>query len=89
MTSTAGRTDWYARRDELCPEQIFTTQDGLIVKLDRTVPGDGTKWYVASYWVGSWCYDDGTIEPGDLSERFDDEIAASAYLAAAQTTGAA
>lgn len=60
-------TDWYERRDELMHGQVFRAQDGSIVKLDRRVPGDGTKWYVADWWKG-WAYMDSTIEPGDLCE---------------------
>jgi hypothetical protein len=81
----AEQIDWYARRDELAPDQVFTDFDGDLVKLDRRVPGDGTRWYVASwnpgsdrpdvdpfYRKGRWSYDDSTIEPGDLRERADD-----------------
>lgn len=67
---------WYEHRGELEPGQIFRLYDGSLVKLDRRVPGDGTKWYVANWYKGytlngqtvrpSWCYEDGTIEPGDL-----------------------
>lgn len=57
--------DWYERRDELEHGQMFRTHAGEVVKLDRRVPGDGTKWYVADWWRG-WSYEDSTIEPGDL-----------------------
>jgi len=60
--------DWYENRDELSPDQVFLTQNGSLVKLDRPVPGDSTKWYVADWWNGSWAYMDSTIEPGDLKE---------------------
>lgn len=60
------RLNWYEHRDELRPEMAFRTTQGEIVKLDRRVPGDGTKWYVADWSNGSWSYDDGTLEPGDL-----------------------
>lgn len=56
--------DWYERRDELMFGQVFRTADGM-VKLDRRVPGDGTKWYVAD-WNGGWAYYDSTIEPSEL-----------------------
>ena len=59
--------DWYERQNELKPDQVFDSCYGL-VKLDRRVPGDGTKWYVAD-WVDynkSWAYYDSIIEPGDL-----------------------
>ena len=53
-------------------------QDGSIVKLDRTVPGDGTKWYVAD-WSNGWAYYDATIEPGDLKTMLTErEVAALA-----------
>lgn len=57
--------DWYERRDELREDMVFRSCFGT-VKLDRRVAGDGTKWFVASWSSGSWCYDDGTCEPGDL-----------------------
>lgn len=60
--------DWYDRRSELEPGQIFRMHDGSAVKLDRSVPGDGTAWYVADWWNGSWAYMDSRIEPGDLLE---------------------
>lgn len=60
---------WYDNRHELEPGQIFRTVDGSLVKLDRSVPGDGTKWYVA-HWMDGWFYEDGTIEPGDLMGNF-------------------
>ena len=58
--------DWYERRNELQEDQVFRDFEGDLVKLDRRVPGDGTKWYVAVMWGGSWAYMDDTIEPGDL-----------------------
>lgn len=68
-----GRTpDWYERRHELAPDQVFRLHDGDVVKLDRSVPGDGTKWYVAD-WCGYWAHYDNTIEPCDLSERLPDD----------------
>ena len=60
--------DWYERRAELEPGQIFRTYDNSIVLLDRRVPGDGTQWYVADWWNG-WSYMDSKIEPGDLVEK--------------------
>jgi hypothetical protein len=79
-------TDWYERRHELDPGQVFRTQHGEIVKLDRGVPGDGTRWYVQS-WLRSvsrdgrswsddhhWSCEDNTIEPGDLKERLPDNF---------------
>jgi hypothetical protein len=64
--------DWYERRDELAPGQVFTEYEGDLVKLDRRVPGDGTRWYAATWWGGSWDYVDHEIEPGDLRERVAD-----------------
>jgi len=69
---TENREDWYDRRHELRPDMVFRDHLGDLVKLDRTVPGDGTKWYVADWSGRSWSYEDGTIEPGDLVERVDD-----------------
>lgn len=58
--------DWYEHSNELRPEMIFVTKQNEVVKLDRRVPGDGTKWYVADLGPKGWSYYDGTIEPGDL-----------------------
>ncbi len=57
---------WYVNRDCLNEGDIFKTYDQSLVKLDRRVPGDGTRWYVATWSGGSWGYYDNTIEPGDL-----------------------
>jgi hypothetical protein len=62
--------DWYERRDELREGDEFLTHAGERVELLRGVPGDGTKWYVATWWNGSYAYMDDTIEPGELKERF-------------------
>lgn len=62
------KIDWYERRDELDPDQIFRTEAGDVVRLDRRVPGDGTRWYVQD-WSNGWTDNDSTIEPGDLTER--------------------
>lgn len=56
--------DWYERRQELRPDQVFLTVGG-VVKLDRRVPGDGTKWFALD-WDGGWLCYESTIEPGDL-----------------------
>lgn len=66
MASEAPSIDWYDRRHELECDMVFHDRDGGLVMLDRRVPGDGTKWYVADWWNGSWSYMDSTIEPGDL-----------------------
>jgi hypothetical protein len=60
--------DWYARRDELRPGMVFLDHDGDRLRLDRTVPGDGSKWYADTYGNGTWFHDDHTVEPGDLVE---------------------
>ena len=67
--------DWYERRHLLNDGQVFTTIEGDIVRLDRRVTGDGTKWFVADY-DGSWSYWDRTIEPGELFERLPNDFAA-------------
>ena len=87
----AEHTDWYEHRHELRADQVFTDFQGDLVKLDRRVPGDGTRWYVASwipgddrphidpfYRQGRWSYYDSTIEPGDLREMVDDPAPLSA-----------
>ena len=56
--------DWYERRHELKAGMIFNTRDGVVM-LERTVPGDGTRWYVAD-WNQGWSHYDSTIEPGEL-----------------------
>ncbi len=63
------QVDWYEHRGQLRPGDVFVANDGCLVMLDRSVPGDGTKWYVADWSHGSWGYYDGTIEPGDLVAR--------------------
>jgi hypothetical protein len=78
--------DWYERRDELQSGMVFTTHQGGVVKLDRGVAGDATKWFVIDWvkgyssptWgvvVDHWSHADGTIEPGDLNERLPDDYA--------------
>lgn len=57
--------DWYERRRELEPGMIFRTAHG-VVKLERGVPGDGTKWYVLDWNGDGWSAYDDTVEPGDL-----------------------
>ena len=63
---------WYENRDKLTSGQMFRCVDGSLVKLDRTVPGDGTRWYVAD-WNNGWSYCDSTIEPSDLVEMIHSE----------------
>lgn len=57
---------WYVNRHDLGSGMVFRTNEGELVQLDRSVPGDGTKWYVANWCVDHWSFEDGTIEPGDL-----------------------
>ena len=66
-------TDWYEQRHELREGQVFRMYDGSVVKMDRTVPGDGSAWYVADWWGESWAYMDTRIEPGDLKDRLADD----------------
>lgn len=68
------KIDWHARRDELRPDMVFRADDGSVVRLDRRVPGDGTKWYVMD-WHDGWSCEDSTIEPSDLRERLPDDWA--------------
>lgn len=63
--------DWYERCDELNSGDLFTTHDGRVVRLDRRVPGDGTRWYVVSVEGDKEYYYDDTVEPGDLACRLD------------------
>jgi hypothetical protein len=64
--------DWYERRHELRSGMVFQSHDG-VVRLDRSVPGDGTKWYVAD-WMNGWAHYDSTVEPSDLFERLPDDF---------------
>jgi hypothetical protein len=68
----APRIDWYERRNELRVGDVFVLTDGDLVRLDRRVPGDGTKWYADNWTNGSWGSWDYTIEPGDLVEKVAD-----------------
>lgn len=61
---------WYDNRQDLCPGMVFITHTDEVVMLDRRVPGDGSKWYVADLLSdGKWGFYDGTNEPGDLKVR--------------------
>lgn len=68
------KPDWYERRHELEPGQVFTMFDGSIVRLDRRVPGDGTAWIVDDWdeHHKNWACYEARIEPGDLVERLSD-----------------
>lgn len=61
------------KMEELWPEQIYITIHGEMVKLDHRVPGDGTDWVVATFYNGTWLYDETRIHPSDLLERVDYE----------------
>lgn len=61
-----GQPNWYKNRHELAPNMVFEDFEGDLVLLVRRVPGDGTTWYAACMCGDHWCYDDYTIEPGDL-----------------------
>lgn len=65
--------DWYERRNELEPGQVFRTCWDRVVQLDYRVPGDATQWRVLSFSNGRWFADDDTIEPSDLEERLPDD----------------
>lgn len=65
--------DWYDRQHELREGDIFRLRSGEVVKLDRRVPGDGTDWYAADWWAGSWAYMDARHHPGDFAEKLPDE----------------
>lgn len=69
MTSVNEEDYWYDHRDELNEGDIFITQWGRKVALDRRVPGDGANWYVASYDISGWYYGDEVIHPSDLKTR--------------------
>ena len=65
-------TDFYEDRHLLEPNMVFESYQGDLVMLDRRVPGDGTRWYVADMVGDKWFFEDGTIEPGDLVKRRED-----------------
>lgn len=58
---------WYKNRSKLRPELIFITDGNEVVKLDRSVPGDATKWYVADLYKQGWSYNDSTVEASELN----------------------
>ena len=71
MTKNPNIKDWYDHRNDLQPDMVFRDIHGDIIKLDKRVPGDGTKWFVAD-WNGYWAYEYGTTEPSDLVEYLPD-----------------
>lgn len=66
--------DWYERRGELEPGMVFSDYQGDLVKLERRVPGDGTRWEVANWnsYTNGWTYDGNEVEPGELRTVEDD-----------------
>ena len=66
-------TDWYENRHQLHEGMVFVERGGDVIMLDRRVPGDGTQWYVADWWNGSWSFMDGTVEPSDLERRLPEQ----------------
>lgn len=66
--------DWYERRNELEPEQVFSTVFGGVVQLYRRDPCDGTRWRVLDWsdYCKGFLQQDSTIEPGDLVDRLPD-----------------
>lgn len=56
---------WYNHRNDLRQGMVFQLTTGELVKLDRTVPGDGTRWYVDD-WDNNWYTMATTVEPSDL-----------------------
>lgn len=65
---------WYDHRHELESGQIFKTSEGFKIMLDRNVPGDGSKWYIANWHNNKWSYEDDTIEPGDLRGKINEHL---------------
>ena len=63
--SRANTTDWYAKRSELLPSQVFLTRDKEVVRLVCPVEGDATKWVVDD-WIGHWSCEGSEIECSDL-----------------------
>lgn len=54
--------------DVLYSDQVYTTINNEDVKLDRPVPGDGTRWYAYTKcpYTGRWSSDFIQVEPSDL-----------------------
>jgi len=63
------QADWYGRRHELEPGMVCTLEDGLKVRLDHRVPGDGTNWS-CDVWMGGargyWSCEEHEIHPSDI-----------------------
>lgn len=58
---------WYDNKSQLRPDLIFITDTNEVVKLERSVPGDATKWYVADLSKSGWSYNDSTVEASELN----------------------
>ena len=65
--ATKLQKDWYSHRSELKSGLVFKDVFGFFVKLDRRVPGDGTRWYVEDWHNGGWTREDNEVEPSDLT----------------------
>lgn len=59
---------WYNNRDRLNPGHVCILEDGLTVRLDRRVPGDGTDWYCDVWVNGSWICENHKIHPSDINK---------------------
>lgn len=58
-----------ANRYELKAGQVWVDHEGYLLRLDRSVPGDGSAWYADVWMGGHWSHEDCQIEPSDLIER--------------------
>lgn len=68
-TTPTSSEDWYERRHELEPGMVFLDYQGDMIRLYMPVPGDGTDWFVDTYYGPHWCCDMVQIHPGDLRKR--------------------
>lgn len=48
---------------------VFLDYQGDMIRLYMPVPGDGTDWFVDTYYGPHWCCDMVQIHPGDLRKR--------------------
>jgi len=63
---------WYEHRHEIKIGDRFIMDDGEIVEISGSVPGDGTALTVLQYDNGSWFDYQTRIEPGDLRDRLNE-----------------
>lgn len=68
---------WYLHRDELKSGMIFRDQYGYFVRLEESVPGDGTQWFVSDHSSHGWSYCYRRVEPCDLCGEALDAIPAT------------